>query len=83
MVEHDLGFQFAIGQTTDGTICVNMTIIVCGMVCIQIALPTAMARELAPNLAKELINAANAAEQEQRKSSGIHVVADLPDSLRK
>lgn len=77
----DIGIN--VGQRPDGTHWVSMTITTMGIASYCIVLPPAVAKNLAPQLAKELINAAEGAEDADRKHHGLAVVHSLPDSLRK
>ncbi len=81
--DHGVEFAFAVGARTNGDICVSMSVTTCGLTTTGYALDPDMAEELAPELAKELINAAQAAKQERRKRDGLLIVSGLPDSIRK
>lgn len=81
--DHGVEFAFGIGTRSDGVVCVSMSVTTCGITTTGIALDPDMAEALAPELAKELINAARAAKAEARKADGLLVIPGLPDSLRK
>ena len=76
-------FSMQVGQMRDGTHGVSLSITTAGLTTFGVALPPAFARELGPQLAKELANAADAAEDADRKENGLIVAAGLPDALRK
>lgn len=81
--DHGIEFAFGLGTRPNGDICVSMSVTTCGLTTTGFALDPDMAEKLAPELAKELINAAHAAKKERRKRDGLTVVNGLPDSLRK
>lgn len=75
----------SIGQRPDGSHCVSLQFTTAGISTFGIVFPPEVARSLAPQLAKELTDASQAAQDADRKAgiAGFSIVSGLPDSLRK